>query len=216
MKNYIYRKFFKRFFDFIFSLTALICLTPILLLVIVWLVFFNHNAGVFFVQNRPGKGEKIFKLIKFKSMNDKKDSFGNLLPDAERLTYVGQVIRNFSIDELPQLINILKGDMSFIGPRPLAVQYLPFYNEIEKHRHDIRPGLTGWAQVNGRKSITWEEKFKFDIEYVENYNFMFDIRIFFQTIIKVIKKADVNSVEISVDFNKWRLEQASKNKNEVI
>lgn len=188
----MYCRFFKRFFDLVIALSALICLSPILIVVTIWLHFANKGAGVFFSQERPGKNEKIFKIIKYKTMTDERDANGNLLPDADRLTKVGRFVRSTSIDELPQLINVLKGDMSLIGPRPLRVHYLPLYNEQQRHRHDVRPGITGWAQVNGRNNISWAQKFELDIWYVENISFMTDIKIIYLTIQKVLKRSDIS------------------------
>ena len=184
----MYKNFFKRILDFIISLMALICLSPILLVVTIWLHFANKGAGAFFLQERPGKDAKIFKIIKFKSMNDARDSEGNLLPDAQRLTKVGKFVRTTSIDELPQLINVLKGDMALIGPRPLLERYLPYYTDREKLRHTVRPGITGWAQVHGRNAIDWDSKLELDAEYAERLSFAMDVRIFFLTIKKVIKR----------------------------
>ena len=188
----MYKNFFKRILDFIISLLALICLSPILLVVTIWLHFANKGAGAFFLQERPGKDTKIFKIIKFKSMNDARDSEGNLLPDAQRLTKVGKFVRSTSIDELPQLINVLKGDMALIGPRPLLVQYLPLYSKEQARRHDVRPGITGWAQCHGRNAISWTEKFKLDVWYVDNVSFKTDINIIFTTIKKVIKRDGIS------------------------
>lgn len=189
----MYRHFFKRFIDFILSLSALIFLSPLLLSVIIYLLLINKGNGIFFIQQRPGKGAKIFKVIKFKTMTDIKDENGVFLPDSQRLTKVGKFIRSVSIDELPQLINILKGDMSFIGPRPLLIKYLPLYNEDQKKRHNVRPGLSGWAQINGRNKISWHQKFEYDSWYVENYNFKIDFKIFMATISKVFKKEGITS-----------------------
>lgn len=188
----IYMKLVKRPIGFVGALVALILLSPIFLVTIVLLLFANKGAGVFFTQERPGKNEKIFKAIKFKTMTDEKDSKGNLLPDAERLTKIGKFIRSTSIDELPQLINILKGDMAFIGPRPLLVQYLPLYNEEQHHRHDVTPGMSGWAQVNGRNNISWAKKFELDVYYVRNIGPIMDIRVFLTTIKKVLLRKDIN------------------------
>ena len=188
----MYKNFFKRILDFIISLMALICLSPILLVVTIWLHFANKGAGAFFLQERPGKDAKIFKIIKFKSMNDARDSEGNLLPDAQRLTKVGKFVRSTSIDELPQLINVLKGDMALIGPRPLLVQYLPLYNKEQARRHDVRPGITGWAQCHGRNAISWTDKFKLDVWYVDNVSLKTDINIIFTTIKKVIKRDGIS------------------------
>ena len=173
------------------SLIALICISPILLVLTIWLHFANKGAGAFFTQNRPGKGEKIFKVIKFKSMTDERDAEGNLLPEAQRLTKIGAFIRKFSIDELPQLINVLKGDMAFIGPRPLLPKYLPLYSEEQHRRHDVRPGISGWAQVHGRNNITWTEKFKMDVWYVDHVSLWLDIKVIFLTIKNVISSKDI-------------------------
>lgn len=169
----------------------LLLIWPLFLIIAVWLHFANKGAGVFFFQDRPGKDGKIFKVIKFKSMTDEKDASGNLLPDAQRLTKVGQFVRTSSIDELPQLINVLKGDMSLIGPRPLLVQYLPLYNKVHARRHEVRPGITGWAQVNGRNHCKLSKKFEYDVWYVDNCSFVTDIKIIWMTIVKVLKKSDV-------------------------
>lgn len=190
----MYAKFFKRVLDIILSFGALVCLSPILLLLtVVGVVAMKGNP--FFVQPRPGKHERIFKLIKFRSMTCEKDKNGNLLPTDKRLTKYGKILRSTSLDELPELINILIGDMSIVGPRPLAVKYLPFYTEEEKHRHDVRPGLTGLAQVNGRNALSWEEKFAFDLEYVNNITFVNDIQIICKTLMKVIKRDNINQGE---------------------
>ena len=175
----MYKHFFKRFLDFWISLIALICISPILIVVTIWLHFANKGAGAFFTQDRPGKDEKIFKCIKFKSMTDERDADGNLLPEAQRLTKVGAFIRKFSIDELPQLFNVLKGDMAFIGPRPLLPKYIPLYNEEQHRRHEVRPGISGWAQVHGRNNITWAEKFKLDVWYVDHCSMWIDIKVIF-------------------------------------
>ena len=187
----MYAHFFKRFFDFWISLIALICISPILLVVTIWLHFANKGAGAFFTQNRPGKGEKIFKVIKFKSMTDECDAEGNLLPEAQRLTKIGAFIRKYSIDELPQLINVLKGDMAFIGPRPLLPKYIPLYNEEQHRRHEVRPGISGWAQVHGRNNITWTEKFKLDVWYVDHVSLWIDIKVIFLTIKNVLSSKDI-------------------------
>lgn len=184
----MYKCFFKRFFDFWIALIALICISPILLVVTIWLHFANKGAGAFFYQERPGLHGKIFKIIKYKTMTDERDAEGNLLPDAQRLTKVGRFVRSTSIDELPQLINVLKGDMAFIGPRPLLVRYLPYYTEREQLRHSVRPGISGWAQVNGRNNITWDKKLECDAYYAENISLWFDIKIFFLTLYKVVKR----------------------------
>ena len=181
----MYQKYFKRLFDFLIALIALLLLSPVFLLVTFGL-FFANNGTPFFFQTRPGKDEKLFRIVKFKTMNDKKDSEGNLLTDAERLTTIGRFVRKTSLDELPQLLNVLKGDMSLIGPRPLLVEYLPLYNETQKRRHYVKPGITGWAQINGRNAISWEDKFTLDVYYVENQSFLLDLKIIFLTIKKVL------------------------------
>lgn len=187
----IYKNFFKRSFDFWISLIVSVVLSPILLIITIWLHFANKGAGVFFFQERPGKNAKLFKVIKFKTMTDERDSEGNLLPDAQRLTKVGKFVRSTSIDELPQLINVLKGDMALIGPRPLLPEYLPRYSPEHAHRHDIRPGITGWAQVNGRTNIRWKDKLDYDIWYVNHLSLGLDLKIIFMTIKNVIKREDV-------------------------
>ncbi len=187
----MYKHFFKRFFDFWISLIALICISPILLVITIWLHFANKGAGAFFFQERPGKDEKIFKCIKFKSMTDERDADGNLLPEAQRLTKVGAFIRKFSIDELPQLFNVLKGDMAFIGPRPLLPKYIPLYNEEQHRRHEVRPGISGWAQVHGRNNISWTEKFKLDVWYVDHCSLWVDIKVIFLTIKNVLSSKDI-------------------------
>jgi len=187
----MYKNFFKRIFDFIFALIGLILLAPVFLLVMIAL-FIANQGKPFFLQARPGKDERIFKIVKFKTMNDKTDANGNLLSDAERLTPVGAFVRKTSLDEIPQLINVLKGDMSLIGPRPLLPQYLPLYNEEQKCRHLVRPGITGWAQVNGRNAITWEKKFDLDIWYVNNLSFKTDVKVFFTTFKKVFKSEGIS------------------------
>ena len=187
----MYKHFFKRFFDFFIALIGLIVLSPIFIFVTIGLYFANQGKPFFF-QSRPGLNEKIFKIIKFKTMNDKKDTNGNLLSDAERLTSIGAFVRKTSLDEIPQLINVLKGDMAIIGPRPLLPQYLPLYNEVQKHRHDVRPGITGWAQVNGRNAISWTKKFELDVWYVDNLSFTTDINVFFTTFKKVFKSEGIS------------------------
>ncbi|SIR03466.1 MULTISPECIES: sugar transferase [Chryseobacterium] len=187
----MYKNYLKRFFDFVFSLMGITLLLPIFLVVMVGL-FLSNDGKPFFFQLRPGKNGKIFKIIKFKTMNDKKDSNGNLLSDAERLTPIGSFVRKTSLDEIPQLINVLKGDMSLIGPRPLLVQYLPLYNERQARRHEVRPGITGWAQVNGRNAISWNQKFDYDLWYVENISFIVDLRIFFLTAKKVFIREGIS------------------------
>lgn len=188
----VYKKGLKRIFDFTLSLIGLIILSPIFVLVLI-LLMINNQGKPFFFQKRPGKDEKIFQVIKFKTMNDKKGANGELLPDADRLTKVGVFVRKTSLDEIPQLLNVLKGDMSLIGPRPLLPEYLPLYNETQKKRHDVKPGITGWAQVNGRNAISWKKKFEYDVWYVENLSFMLDIKIIFKTIIKVVRSEDINT-----------------------
>ena len=182
----MYRLFFKRLLDIIISFTALIILSPLLLVVTIWLHFANKGAGAFFFQERPGKGAKIFKVIKFKTMTDERDADGHLLPDADRLTPVGRFVRSTSIDELPQFINVLKGDMSLIGPRPLLVQYLPLYSPEQARRHEVRPGISGWAQCHGRNAISWTEKFKLDVWYVDHVSLITDLKVVFITIKKVL------------------------------
>jgi len=189
----MYRNFFKRFFDFWISLIGLIMISPILLGVGIWLHFANKGAGVFFFQERPGKNARIFKVIKFKTMTDERDSEGNLLPDAERLTRVGKFVRSTSIDELPQLINVLKGDMALIGPRPLLAQYLPLYSPEQARRHEVRPGISGWAQCHGRNAISWTEKFKLDVWYVDHVSIITDLKVVFITIKNVLMRKDINS-----------------------
>lgn len=188
----MYRHFFKRFFDFVLSLIAIIILSPVYIIVAI-LVRVKLGSPVIFTQERPGKDEKIFKMYKFRSMTSETDEEGNLLPDEVRLTSFGKKLRSTSLDELPELFNILKGDMSIVGPRPLLKKYLPRYNEFQKHRHDVRPGLTGWAQVNGRNAISWEDKFRLDVEYTEKCSFFMDLKIFFKTISSVLKKEGISS-----------------------
>ncbi|MGV0936471.1 sugar transferase [Empedobacter falsenii] len=186
----MYKNYLKRFFDFTIALIGLICLSPIFITVMIGLYFANQGKPFFF-QERPGLNERIFNIIKFKTMNDKKDVQGNLLSDAERLTPIGAFVRKTSLDEIPQLINVLKGDMSIIGPRPLRTYYLPLYNEVQKTRHDVRPGITGWAQVNGRNAISWTKKFELDVYYVNNISFALDLKIFFLTIKKVLVREGI-------------------------
>ena len=192
----MYKNFFKRFLDFWISLIALICISPILLAITVWLHFANKGAGAFFFQERPGKDAKIFKVIKFKTMTDERDAEGKLLPDTNRLTKVGKFIRSTSFDELPQLINVLKGDMALIGPRPLLVKYLPLYSPEQMRRHEVRPGISGWAQCHGRNTISWTEKFKLDVWYVDHCTLWTDIKVIWITIIQVFKRADINQTEL--------------------
>ena len=190
----MYKHFFKRFFDFWISLIVLICISPILLVVTLWLHFANKGAGAFFTQERPGKNARVFKVIKFKTMTDERDADGNLLPDAERLTKVGKFVRSTSIDELPQLINVLKGDMALIGPRPLLVKYLPIYSPEQARRHEVRPGISGWAQCHGRNAISWTEKFRLDVWYVDHCSLWIDIQVIWITVMKVLKRSDINKV----------------------
>lgn len=205
-------KLVKRFFDIISSLLALIVLfVPMLVLAIIGTLVMKGNP--FFTQQRPGKNEKIFKLIKFRTMTNAKDKDGNLLPDADRLTKYGEFLRNTSLDELPELINILKGDMSVIGPRPLLVQYIPLYNEHQHRRHEVRPGLSGWAQVNGRNTVTWEDKFDMDIYYVDNYSLLLDIKILFMTVLNVLKREGISS-ETSATMEAFTGTKEMENVNE--
>ena len=189
----MYKHFFKRVIDFTIALVALLIISPILLVVTIWLHFANKGAGAFFFQERPGLHGKIFKVIKFKTMTDERDAEGNLLPDAARLTKVGKFVRSTSIDELPQLVNVLKGDMALIGPRPLLVRYLPLYSPEQARRHDVRPGISGWAQCHGRNAISWTEKFKLDVWYVDHCSLWTDLKVIFITIKKVLCRADINS-----------------------
>ena len=187
----MYKYFLKRLIGFLGALTAILILSPLFIVVMIWLHFANKGAGAFFYQTRIGKGEKPFRIIKFKSMTDENDENGKRLPDAQRLTKAGRFVRSTSIDELPQLFNILKGDMAFIGPRPLPPSYLPYYTDEEAHRHDVRPGMTGWAQVNGRKNITWDHKLECDVYYVQHLTMCFDIKVFFTTVKNVFKREGV-------------------------
>lgn len=198
----MYKLFFKRFFDFLLSLIAIIMLSPVYLIVIV-LVRIKLGSPVFFTQKRPGKDEKIFKMYKFRTMTNEVDENGNLLPDDKRLTKFGKLLRSTSLDELPELFNILKGDMSIVGPRPLLVRYLPLYNEYQKHRHDARPGFTGWAQCNGRNSISWEEKFDLDVYYVNHITFLLDVKIIFKTVKTVLCREGISS-EASATMEEFR------------
>ena len=188
----MYKHFFKRFLDFWISLIVLIVISPILLVMTIWLHFANKGAGAFFFQERPGKDGKIFKVIKFKTMTDERDAEENLLPDAQRLTKVGRFVRSTSIDELPQLINVLKGDMALIGPRPLMPKYLKLYTPEQMRRHEVRPGITGWAQVHGRNTISFTERFKYDVWDVDHLTFALDIKIFFMTILKIFKREGIS------------------------
>lgn len=202
----MYRDYIKRVLDFSIVLIVLLIIWPILLIVAVLLYFMNDGAGVFFLQPRPGKDGKMFKIIKFKTMNEKKGEDGKLLPDLLRVTTFGFFIRKSSLDELPQLINVLKGDMSLVGPRPLLVQYLSLYNKEQARRHDVRPGITGWAQVNGRNNILWTKKFELDVWYVDHLSFTLDMKIIGMTICKIIKRSHINNEEVTqhvttLDFN---------------
>lgn len=190
----MYKTFVKPTFDFLAALLGLVVLSPLFFLVLVLLAI-AHKGRVFFVQKRPGKDEKIFRIIKFKTMNDRRDTRGDLLPDADRLTTVGNLVRKTSLDELPQLINVLKGDMSLVGPRPLLPDYLHLYNDFQRRRHLVKPGITGWAQVNGRNAISWQQKFEFDVEYVEKQSFWLDLKILFKTLIKVVKREGINAAD---------------------
>lgn len=195
-----YKNFFKRFLDFWISLVALICISPLLIIVTIWLHFANKGAGAFFLQERPGKDAKVFKIIKFKTMTDERDEKGELLPDELRLTKVGKFVRSTSIDELPQLINVLKGDMALIGPRPLRVHYLPLYSPEQARRHEVRPGISGWAQCHGRNAISWTEKFKLDVWYVDHVSLWTDIKIIFITIKNVLMRKDINNNEVATMY----------------
>lgn len=188
----MYKHFFKRAIDFTIVLMALLVIWPFLLVIYIWLTIANKGAGAIFYQERPGKGEKIFKVMKFKSMTDERDAEGNLLPDAQRLTKVGKFVRSTSIDELPQLINVLKGDMALIGPRPLLPKYLPLYSEEQHRRHEVRPGITGWAQCNGRNAISWTKKFELDVWYVDHCSLILDLKIIFITIKKVLVRDGIS------------------------
>jgi len=188
----MYKNFFKRLIDFVIVLSVLLIIWPILLVIFIWLTIANKGAGALFFQERPGKNGKIFKVIKFKTMTDERDYDGNLLPDVQRLTKVGEFVRSTSIDELPQLINVLKGDMALIGPRPLLVQYLPLYSKEQARRHEVRPGITGWAQCNGRNAISWTKRFELDVWYVNHCSFMLDLKIIFLTIKKVLVREGIS------------------------
>lgn len=205
----MYKHFFKRAIDFTIALVALLLIWWLIALIAIFLHFANKGAGAFFYQERPGKNGKIFKVIKFKSMTDERDADGNLLPDAQRLTKVGRFVRAASIDELPQLINVLKGDMALIGPRPLLVKYIPYYSEREQLRHTVRPGITGWAQVHGRNHVLWEERFELDAYYVEHLSLMMDIRIVIQTVKNVLQHKDIEVAPNLMDFDEYRRQQAA-------
>ncbi len=209
----MYKHFFKRFLDFWISLVALISISPILLVVTIWLYFANKGAGVFFFQKRPGKDEKLFNIIKFKTMTDERDSVGKLLPDAQRLTKVGRFVRSTSIDELPQLFNVLKGDMALIGPRPLLPEYLPYYTKREALRHTVRPGISGWAQVHGRNHLSWDEKLELDAYYVEHLTILMDCKVIFTTIKNVLMRKDIEVVPSNV---LGKLSDVRKNANKEI
>ena len=189
----MYKHFFKRLIDFTIALVALLCIGWFLVIIAIWLHFANKGAGAFFFQERPGKDGKIFKVIKFKTMTDERDAEGKLLPDADRLTPVGRFVRSTSIDELPQLINVLKGDMALIGPRPLLVQYLPLYSPEQARRHEVRPGISGWAQCHGRNAISWKQKFEYDVWYVDHVSLVTDLKVIFITINNVLRRKDINS-----------------------
>ena len=206
----MYRNFFKRVFDFVLSLMALIILSPVFIVLIV-LGAIIMRGNPFFFQDRPGKDEKIFKLIKFRSMSNKKDKDGNLLPDEKRITSYGEFIRKTSLDELPELLNILKGDMAIVGPRPLLVKYLPYYTEEERLRHTVRPGLTGLAQINGRNNLDWDPRLALDVEYVKNLSLINDVKIIFKTVFKVFKREDIARIG---EFKVLDLDEARRNKNE--
>ncbi len=197
----MYKRYLKRILDLFLAFVALVLVGWLLLLAALFLHFANKGAGAFFLQERPGKDGRIFKIIKFKTMTDERDADGNLLPDAQRLTKVGRIVRSTSLDELPQLLNVLKGDMSLIGPRPLLVQYLPLYSPEQARRHEVRPGITGWAQVHGRNAITWQEKFKLDVWYVDHCTFATDLKVIWLTVVNVLKRKDINSsTSATMDF----------------
>lgn len=206
----MYKNFFKRAIDFTIVLLALLVIWPFLLVIYIWLTIANKGAGAIFYQERPGKDEKIFRVMKFKSMTDERDANGNLLPDKDRITAVGKFVRKTSIDELPQLINVLKGDMALIGPRPLLPEYLPYYTERERLRHTVRPGISGWAQVNGRSNITWDRKLELDAYYVEHLNFVMDVRVLFQTFKNMINRSEVVGVIPQGGAGKLNVERANK------
>ena len=200
----MYKHFFKRLFDFCISFVALICISPVLLVVTIWLHFANKGAGAFFFQERPGKDGRVFKVIKFKTMTDERGPDGELLSNEERLTKVGRFVRAVSLDELPQLINVVKGDMALIGPRPLLTWFLPLYNETQARRHEVRPGITGWAQVNGRNTVTYGEKFKYDVWYVDHLTMWLDLKILWMTVMNVLKRKDIgNGLQDEVDDLGW-------------
>lgn len=204
----MYKNYIKRIIDFTLSLLGLLILSPLFLVLWILLTIANGKAGAFFTQKRPGKNEKIFKVIKFKTMTDVRDSEGDLLPDAARLTKIGKFVRSTSLDEIPQLLNVLKGDMSLIGPRPLLIQYLPLYSDTQRRRHDVRPGITGWAQVNGRNAISWVAKFEYDVWYVEHCSFGLDIKILLKTVQKVFKSEGISQDgQATMEFFKGNIEK---------
>lgn len=207
----MYKHFLKRFFDFWIALIALICISPILIVVTIWLHFANKGAGAFFFQDRPGKDGKIFKVIKFKSMTDERDAEGNLLPNEKRITKVGRFVRKTSLDELPQLVNVLKGDMALIGPRPLLPEYMPYYTEREQLRHSVRPGISGWAQVNGRNTVKWDDRLAMDVYYVEHLSLAMDLKVIFTTIKNVLASKDI---EVVPTGRLLSVERAEKMKNQ--
>lgn len=198
----MYRLFLKAFIDKFFTFIMILTILPLVLFVII-ILFITNKGKVFYFQQRPGKNGKIFTIIKFKTMNDKKDKDGNLLPDEKRLTYIGRIVRKLSIDEIPQLINVLIGDMSLIGPRPLLIEYLPLYNSFQSQRHHVKPGITGWAQINGRNAISWKQKFEYDVWYVENYSFLIDLKIIILTIKRVFRREGISS-ETSATMEKFK------------
>lgn len=207
----MYKNYFKRAIDFTIVLLALLVIWPFLLVIYIWLTIANKGAGAIFYQERPGKDEKIFRVMKFKSMTDERDAEGNLLPDKDRITAVGKFVRKTSIDELPQLINVLKGDMALIGPRPLLPEYLPYYTERERLRHTVRPGISGWAQVNGRNNLTWDQKLELDAYYVEHLSFLMDLRVLLTTVKNVMGGKDVNVVPSAVKgAGKLNVERADR------
>lgn len=200
----MYKHFFKRLFDFLIALIALLCIGWFLIIIAIWLHFANKGAGAFFYQERPGKQGKVFKVIKFKTMTDERDENGELLPNEVRLTKIGRIVRSLSLDELPQFINILKGDMALIGPRPLLTWFLPLYSEEQARRHEVRPGITGWAQVNGRNTLSYSKKFEYDVWYVDHLNLKLDIKIVWMTIMNVLNRKDIgNGLQNEVDDLGW-------------
>lgn len=209
----MYKHFFKRVIDFTLSLLALLVIWPILLIIYIWLTIANKGAGALFYQERPGKGEKIFRVMKFKSMTDERDADGNLLPNEKRITSVGRFIRKTSLDELPQFINVLKGDMALIGPRPLLPEYLPYYTERERLRHTVRPGISGWAQVNGRNAVKWDDRLEMDAYYVEHLGLMMDVKVILKTIKNVLVRKDIEVVPTGRLLSVERAEQKMKNNN---